>query len=88
MSDPVVLGYWFRFGASGTALHVARWTKTPAGGLLVESSCRALVKSPTEPEVPQHLVIQPTPVDALRIMDENQARHLCRKCRARYARKP
>lgn len=86
MSDPTVLGYWFRYNPSRKALHVARWTRTETGSLVVEAACRGQVVEPRAPEVPAALLLQPTPVDALRIADNAQRRALCTRCAARYHR--
>lgn len=76
------LGYWFRFSTNGKRLHVARWQREDDGSLLVVAACGQQVKEGTAPTVPDRLILQPTAVDALRIMDSNQARHLCADCRA------
>lgn len=77
---PNVLGYWFRFDPRRRTLHLARWVKTEAGGLVVEAACGAQVIEPRAPEVPQGLLIQPTPADALRVADQTQRHALCTRC--------
>lgn len=75
-----VLGYWFRFDPRRRTLHLARWIKTPSGSLVVEAACGAQVLEPRAESVPEGLLIQPTPTDALRVADQAQRRALCRHC--------
>lgn len=88
MSSAEVVGYWFRFGLNRRVLHVARWERQDDGSLLIVSACGLQVIDPVAPAVPERLILQPTAVAALRIMDGHQASKLCPKCRARFERRP
>lgn len=85
--EPEVIGVWYRSSPGFKTLHVARWTRTD-GGALVVSACGSLLIAPRVPDSEVALLAIPkTTEDALRAIQPQQSAMLCRKCRALFSRR-